>query len=140
MATPSGRPTRPPRTPCATRPVAWLAVLALVLQAVLVGPLALRMAVGHAGPAGFDAASICTAHPDAVPDAGAPGHGEDRDHAGHARCLICQAAAGSLLLPPDAVAAPLPSARSESVAAVAQSIRATVRPAAYRSRAPPITV
>jgi hypothetical protein len=121
------------RSPARAEPAAWLVAAAILLQTVLGGPMALRMAASlDAGaPAGLTDA-ICADHA----NGDAPGD-PPASHAGHDSCVVCQGALTPLLLTvAAALRAPLPAA---SPVLRAPSHRQTPQlPAhAYQSRGPP---
>lgn len=119
-------------------PGAWLAFLAVTVQALL--PFVVAFEIALAGnPAYADAFPICHA---AGEQSAGPASGQADNHANADGCPICAAmAVGQAFTPPAPIAAPLP----QTIRYVAFDVAASVqRPAlactSYQSRAPPALI
>jgi hypothetical protein len=86
------------RSPARAEPLAWAAILALLVQMMVGAPLASRMMIDAAWGAAFDpAAALCTSHEDAGNDGGSH-QLPPQSHHDHQHCVLCQVGAAPLIV------------------------------------------
>jgi hypothetical protein len=119
------------RSPARAEPAAWVAALAILLQTVLAGPLALTMAIGDA--AGETVVALC--HSEAPADE-APAPASTHTHES---CAICQGALAPVLLAAAILVGPSERIDGAEMPAPAPAVKPDRPVHAYQSQGPPPT-